>query len=285
MDWRTKSRVIGLIEKMPLPWSGRVYYLLQKHLTHSIPRSAASIESVIEYERRHLAAFAEYSPKKLPDDVFEFGAGWDLCSALVRQTLGVPHQKMVDLHHLASTWQINHVAAYLKCPPISSINDLEAMGISYVAPLDACETGYVEGSIDLITSTNTLEHIGIDDLRSILRECCRILASSGVASMFIDYSDHYSHADGTIGAHNFLQFSDKQWEAHNHPEHHYQNRLRHCDYTELFEEAGFEILESTPVVPTDPSLPTLDHRFLKYDPADLIPTSGHFVLKKRSNQA
>jgi SAM-dependent methyltransferase len=278
MDWRAKSRIIGVIERLPL--SGRIYYLLQRHVTRSIPRSASSIEGVIADEKRHLGSFRQHTCRDLPDTVFEFGAGWDLCGAIVRHSLGVKQQRMVDLNRLASTWQINHVIAYLGgAQPLAGLADLADMGITYSAPFDARETGYPDGSIDLIASTNTLEHIPQDDLRAILKEGRRILAPGGIMSMGVDYSDHYSHADGSIGPHNFLQFSEAEWEAHQH-DHHYQNRLRHKDYAQMFREAGLTILHEEEFVPKDAALPRLDSRFESYTAGELLPTSGYFVLAK-----
>lgn len=279
MDWRTKSRIIGAVENMP--FSANIYYLLQRYVTRSIPRGAESIESVIAYERRHLASFLEFTGNGSPTMVFEFGAGWDLCSAIVRHSLGVGRQQMVDLNRLASTWQINHVIEYLGGKPLKSLDDLETIGITYSAPFDARSTGFRENSVDLITSTNTLEHISPGDLETIFVECHRILAPGGIMSMLMDYSDHYSHADGSISPHNFLQFSDREWSAHNHANH-YQNRLRHKDYAEMFVNAGFRILLEEQTKPERPSLPPLDVRFEAYNREELIPTAGYFVVAKIS---
>ncbi|QSB45023.1 hypothetical protein IDJ81_02325 [Tsuneonella flava] len=109
--------------------------------------------------KKHIAAFHKYTVRSIADHVFEFGAGWDLCSALARHTLGVRKQTMVDLNRLALTWQINHVLNYISDEKISHLKDLENLGISYLAPFDARCTGLPDSSVDLICSTNTLEQI------------------------------------------------------------------------------------------------------------------------------
>jgi SAM-dependent methyltransferase len=115
-------------------------------------------------------------------------------------------------------------------------------GITYRAPCDARSTTLRTGSIDVITSTNTLEHIPPGDIRGILAECHRILADDGLLSFQIDYEDHYSFFDRRISGYNFLRYSDAAWRVWN-PDLHYQNRLRHRDYREMIEAAGFEILD------------------------------------------
>lgn len=289
MNWQLKSRMIGTIERMP--FSASIYYLVQRYVTRTVPRPSSSIDQVVANEARHLCAFRQQTGRELPHLVFEFGAGWDLCGAIVRAGLGVPKQIMGDIHRLASAWQINHVINWLDdhprmAHPLTTISNVDkhleaTTGISYRASFDARDTGFAEGSVDLIASTNTLEHIPANDIRLILRECHRILATDGVMSMLIDYSDHYSHADGTIGPYNFLQFSAADWRRHDH-NNHYQNRLRHCDFRALFKEAGFTILQDDPRLPDHPSigLPSLDEEFRQYAEKDLLPTAGHFVLSR-----
>lgn len=288
MNWKFKSRIIALIERAPM--SGQVYYFLQRFITRTIPRPFSSIEQVIRHERRHLDSYFRFTSEKIPKEVFEFGAGWDLCGSLVRHKLGVNSQRIVDLFPLASAWQINHVINYLATHDTLGtgsinlpVNDvwsdlLSKTGISYAAPCDAAFTNYKDKSIDLITSTNTLEHIPPLDIKKILAECRRILSPDGIMSMKIDYSDHYSHSDATIGPYNFLQFSEKEWAQHNHV-HHYQNRLRHSDYSKMFSAAGFKILhEEWTALPEDSILPPLDDSFKHYLPTDLMRTEGYFVL-------
>ncbi len=287
MNWRAKSLTIALVEKMP--FSGQIYYLLQRFVTRSVPRSAASIESVVKHEQRHLESFRKFTGRAMPEEIFEFGAGWDLCGAVVRHELGAPRQRMVDLNRLASAWQINHVIAYLaeranggiEPKLFKSLEDFEvATGISYAAPFDARDTGYADDCIDLIASTNTLEHIPVGDIQAILAECRRILRSDGLMSMKIDYSDHYSHADASIGPYNFLRFSEADWRTYNHSNH-FQSRLRHCDYARLFRDAGFTTLHEEAWLPEGPAtLPPLDDHFKAYDRAELLPTEGYFVLAK-----
>jgi hypothetical protein len=287
MNWRAKSLTIATVERMP--FSARIYYLLQRFVTRSIPRSAASIESVIRHEQRHLESFRAFTGKTMPAKIFEFGAGWDLCSAIVRHAMGAPRQNMVDLHPLATAWQVNHVIAYLGSREhggggepefIADVaDDLWARkGIKYLAPFDARSTGYPDRCVDLVASTNTMEHIPVREIEAILIECRRILHSSGIMSMKIDYSDHYSHADSSIGPYNFLRFPEEEWRAHNHANH-YQNRLRHVDYARLFREAGFEILHQEAARPEGgAALPPLAEQFKSYSEEDLLSTEGYFVL-------
>ena len=102
-------------------------------------------------------------------------------------------------------------------------------------------------------------------------------------SMKIDYTDHYSHTDKSIGPYNFLSFGEGAWKLLN-PRNHYQNRLRHIDYIKIFIAAGFQVIEEHYEIPEDAqaalSSIKLDKRFRKYALDELMTIYGHFVLRK-----
>ena len=124
---------------------------------------------------------------------------------------------------------------------LSSIT--KRLGITYVAPADARNTDLPTGSIDYITSTSTLEHIPPADIALILQECRRILRVGGIASMIVDYSDHYSHFDKSIGAYRFPAILNiANWKRYN-SSFHFQNRLRHPQLVGLMGASGFDVVE------------------------------------------
>jgi len=102
-------------------------------------------------------------------------------------------------------------------------------------------------------------------------------------SFIIDYQDHYSYVDSTISAYNFLKYSSKIWSLFS-PALHYQNRLRHQDYRELFERSGFKIIEERRTEGSDDDLRFLRHfpinaRFRSYHVGGLAIRNAHVVLR------
>jgi ubiquinone/menaquinone biosynthesis C-methylase UbiE len=126
----------------------------------------------------------------------------------------------------------------------------EYYGIDYRAPCDAKLTGIEPNSIDVITSTSTLEHIPLRSIQLILQECRRILRDDGLVSFIIDYTDHYAYFDSSISSYNYLKYSDTRWALFNSGLH-FQNRLRHCDYLDLFRAAAFEVVDEQHPEATD----------------------------------
>ena len=95
----------------------------------------------------------------------------------------------------------------------------------------------------------------------------------------------FSYFDSDISVYNFLQYSNKFWGFFS-PELHFQNRLRHRDYLEFFQEAGFEVLEERRVDGTAVDLETikgllLDDCFKEYSPTELAIRGSHLILRKR----
>ena len=121
---------------------------------------------------------------------------------------------------------------------------LEHYRIRYIAPLHLAGPGgspFQDDEFNACTSTSTLEHIPRHELERTLVELKRIVCRGGLISAVIDYSDHYAHTDRNIGKLNYLKFSEAQYERYNRA-HHYQNRLRHYHYVELFRQLDYEIV-------------------------------------------
>jgi SAM-dependent methyltransferase len=240
-----------------LPKAESVNYLFQRHVSRSLPASEAGFRRKLERAASHLDAYDAHGPERARDAAvfYEFGAGWDLGVQLAYWALGVDRQILVDIHSNLRFELVNKTIERLEAPAderlvrrpgaadVSSAEDLEQrFGIAYVAPRDARATGFESGSVDFVSSTNTLEHIPAADLVPILVECRRLLREDGIMSSRIDLRDHYSYFDASLSPYNFLRYSERAWRLYN-SRLLYQNRLRRTDYVRAFTDAGFEIVE------------------------------------------
>jgi len=272
-----------------------VHYLLQKHVTRTVPRP------LVDYPRYTNESFAILDV--LRDRIeageqqyFEFGAGWDLFHNLLLYCFGVQRQFLMDLTAHMRPELVNEVIRnFQRNPPRkarripdklltdAALDELrEHYGITYHAPSDARLSPLNSGSVGLASTINTLEHVPFDHLAAILHELKRICSPSARIAMQIDYSDHYSHADQSITPYNFLRFSESQWKRYN-THSHYQNRRRHSDYRTAFLNAGFRIVSENIRRPENwedllTSVP-LDGEFRAYDRMDVGITSAIFSLQ------
>jgi SAM-dependent methyltransferase len=298
MRWQHKALAQAALSR--LPGGTELYYLLQRS-TGRLPTGDEACVSIVGYAREHIIVVEQYSPRPLADATFyEFGAGWDLTVPLTFYAMGVERQMLVDVRPLLRAELINHtIEQFQRLAPrlglrrqpdklvphgrkgVAAVRDY--YGIRYLAPRDARATGLPAGSVDCITSTSTLEHVPSRDIPAILSECRRLLREDGIVSFRVDYQDHYASFDPHISIYNFLQYSERAWARYNPPLH-YQNRLRHRDYVELFERAGFTLLEERRLEPTAEDLAALARlplakRFRAYSNAELAVRGALFVLR------
>jgi SAM-dependent methyltransferase len=296
MDWRGKALAFRVLDAAPR--GDRLYYLLQKRVTKTVPRPLSPTQATARRFMDHLAAARRQAPGDLSQrTLFEFGAGWDLYGNLVAWCGGVGTQLVYDLRRWVRPDQVNTVIRHLMADPPAGAARIpratlpeddgfeaalrEHYGIDYRAPADAGATGLPDASVDLVFTTSVLEHVPEAPLRRLMRECRRLARPGAVISHVIDYSDHYAHADPAIGPYNFLRFDEAAWQAFN-PGIHFQNRLRHADYLRLFDETGFRLLEERAEQPDDALAALaglkLAARFRDRPPEELAPTLGHVVL-------
>ncbi|MCB1521836.1 MAG: class I SAM-dependent methyltransferase [Hyphomicrobiaceae bacterium] len=292
MKWQTKAAAIGLIESLPM--SDTLYYNLQRRVTKSLPRKFS--QKYLDYLDWHIKNIETHLGSCANAKVFEFGAGWDLFYNVWLYCHGVDSQILVDLKPNAKIDLINHEISRCQAlteidvprrpqRTITSLADLRSIGVTYIAPRDARDTKLDDGSVNVVLSTNTMEHVPFDQLEPILVEARRILAPGGIVSSRVDYADHYSYVDRSIGPYNYMRFSDEEWKRFN-PSNHFQNRRRHCEYVALFKKAGFEIVADERLIEYPdarvPDASELADRFKGFSNEDLRTTGGLFCARKSS---
>ncbi|HEV3112920.1 MAG TPA: class I SAM-dependent methyltransferase [Candidatus Binataceae bacterium] len=296
MNWKTKAIVQRCLSRCP--FGVQANYLLQRYVSRSLPIDHHTIKQMADIAAMHLEALSEHS-LTAPRDArcLEIGAGTDLTLPLLFYAHGVNHHTTLDIAPLARRFLVNSSIVSLRSidlplarrpdSPIEPTTLLKAglrerYGITYMAPCDARRTLLPAGSFDLITSTDTLEHIPAVDIPLILKECRRLLAPAGLLSLYVDHRDHYSYADSGISVYNFLRYSDAAWSRFNSSLQ-YQNRQRHPDYLEAADSCGFRIVKERRFGPSAADLCCLtqlelDPKFHKYALDDLGVQNSHIVL-------
>ena len=298
VNWRVKGFLFQAFDKLPL--GHQIYYQVQKRVTKTVPRRLSPTAETASCFIEHAAAMKQRWGDSLPSRrIFEFGAGWDLYGNLVLWCYGLGGQIVYDQTEYARPEEINVIIRHLAAePPPGAIriplheiatgpgwvDDLRASyGIAYGAPADAGRTPFPDSSFDAVVTTSVFEHLPPAAIERILRENARILKPDGVMLHAIDYSDHYSHSDGTIGGYNFLRFSDAAWRLYSPPIH-YQNRLRHSDYGRIFARHGLRaafVRRHVPAhAPGEISALRLHASFRDRSVEELSPTYGYFALVK-----
>jgi SAM-dependent methyltransferase len=300
MNWRYKA--LAQWGFSLIPGGNHLNYMAQTFLTHSLPFSAEYLnQAIVPIARAHIDVVERHAQRPLEHlSFYEFGAGIHLSLPLLYWCFGVQQQTVTDLRLLARPDLVNHTIELLQAigsdlrlaripakrlRPASFATDLVTYyGIDYRAPIDARDTRLPDASVDCITSTSTLEHIPRPTLTRVIAECARLLAPEGIASMIIDYKDHYSYFDRTLSDYNFLRYSDREWLLYN-PPFQYQNRLRHSDYLTIVQAANLALVEERKIDGSERNRQELlelgvYHRFASRDVLDLAVKESHLVLKR-----
>lgn len=264
--WMLKAAVQRTIAFLPA--KERVNYLFQKHVTHAVELTDQHFEWKIGHARDHVAHYKKFGKKGLSESAaFELGTGWypivpiglylcgikstcsfDIYNWMTPESQQTTLRKFEAWHNsgklqeflpdmLPERWN-SFMALKSETSAVSKQAFCQGIGLTTYLR-DARHTGLVSGSIDLVCSNNTFEHIHAPVLKTILSEFMRIcnLSEGGVMSHFIDMSDHYAHFDKTITDYNFLRYSARQWRRIDNiiqP----QNRLRFVDFQGIYNELG-----------------------------------------------
>jgi hypothetical protein len=271
-SWLLKAAVQGAISV--LPGHHRLNALLQQHVTGSLELSEATFATKLRQCGHHLARFREArGADRPPRAALELGTGWypivpvGLALAGVVETTTVDISPLVDAQRAQRTFQSFAAAiqsdrlrdALPEIDPrradaiVEAARDREPqtvdvmlarVGVSLrVGAVQA--VGLEPGSMDLLVSNNTLEHVPPAGLNELLAELGRLSAPRAVMDHFIDISDHYAHFDRSITEFNYLRYRERAWRFFNNRLQ-YQNRLRAPDYKRLIENAGFRVICEEP---------------------------------------
>jgi hypothetical protein len=289
VNWKLKCLALHVLAHVP--GSQGLHQWLQRRVTGRYLDTVT--DDFLAAYNYHVENF-----RKLPDlqgaTALEFGAGRNLITPLLLSAAGARRVLALDIERLATAEHINHVIRQLRERGVPyqggswrEIADVDAdleryYRVSYCAPGDARATGLPAGSVDFICSTSTLEHIGAADIAAILVEARRIGAPGALLSFIVDYHDHYASADPRITRFNFYRYSDAAWAWFN-PRNHFQNRLRHSDYEQLFAAAGLQPLQQRSIIPPNSQhvLQTvpLAPAFVRYSIDDMVALNGFFLLQ------
>jgi SAM-dependent methyltransferase len=161
---------------------------------------------------------------------------------------------------------------------------LKELRLVYMAPCDCRKLNLPAESVDVVTSRACLEHIPPDVLQDIFHESHRLLKAGGLACHWVDPSDHWEHQDKSLSRVNFLKYSDSwfRWTYINPIN--YQNRLRHPEYAQMLEKAGFRIVREEREV-DEASLRQLAYmqvaqRFRRFSKQDLATVDSLFLATR-----
>ena len=291
-----------------LPYSQRINYFFQKYVTKGVQLSDAYFEDRLGHAKTHIEAWEQFSGGRPLRSTLELGAGWYPVVPIALYLYGAETIRTADITLLSdaghlrttiskfleyaergrlTTWlsvrpdRLEQLRALVDGDKPADFETLaRTLHIEYLIQ-DARHLPLPDGSIDLVHSNNTFEHIYPDILIDLLREFKRVVRPGGVQSHFIDLSDHFAHFDTSITIYHFLRFSPAAWRWIDNsiqP----LNRLRITDYRRLYREAGIAVDKEVlrPGNVEELRKGSVDASFLQNTEEENAVSHGHFVSRQ-----
>jgi hypothetical protein len=232
---------------------------LQKHVTGNATRNRSGPgNKYIANFARQWVLIGEFVTDAGNARYYEFGAGADLGQNLYNYCRGLNYQWLIDIFPLLKLELVHRLISQLRAnPPPGAIR----------VPPQIAGSNFIPA---------------LKDANAV--ESRRIMTCRDVMVSTIDYRDHYSYFDKSIGIYNFLRFDAQEWEGYN-SQRHYQSRARHPQYRDIFTAAGFTIEREIIERPDDwreqlATVPVHSH-FQKSSIEDLSIAGCTFVLRPK----
>jgi len=247
-----------------LPYSQRLNYLFQKYVTKGVHLSDAYFADRLLHAKEHLDAYTKHVGSIDGKTTLELGTGWYPVVPMALFLAGADRICTTDISRLSHARHLVTTAnMFLKYAQTGELNEfiqplpervevlkqlvenqhdntfesmLEQLGIIYLVQ-DARQLPLGDGSVNLVHSNNTFEHVYPETLKALLLEFKRVTVSGGLQSHFIDMSDHFAHFDRSITIYNYLRFSDRVWALIDNSVQP-QNRFRLSEYKKLYADCG-----------------------------------------------
>lgn len=170
---------------------------------------------------------------------------------------------------------LDHV---LQARDFTEVYDL--LGFEYLVEPSGSLGAVGDASIDLVISSDVLEHVPRAAMAALISDLSRILRPGGRTAHQIVFTDHLTIYDRTVHPKNYLRYSDQQWGRWFENGVQYINRLQPSDFARMFHEAGFEIEAETTVQTCDSSQLRIAEPFRAYRTEELNIAVNRIITRK-----
>jgi SAM-dependent methyltransferase len=156
----------------------------------------------------------------------------------------------------------------------------EVLGFEYIVDASGSLRAIADGTVDLVISSDVMEHIPKQALPTLCADLLRILRPGGHVAQQIVYTDHLKIYDGSVHTKNYLRYSDRHWRWWLQNDVQYFNRLQPSDFQKAFLDKNFEIVSQEVVQTCDSSELNVDEYFGHYLREELDVAVDRLVVRK-----
>jgi SAM-dependent methyltransferase len=156
----------------------------------------------------------------------------------------------------------------------------DTLAFRYVVEPSGSLASLANGSFDLIFSSDVLEHIPSQSVKTLMQDMARVLRPGGACSHQIVPADHLCIYDKTVHTKNYIRYSDRTWRRLFENDVQYFNRLQHSEWLKEFFSAGFALVGDEIVSRADLGDMQISSRFAEYDRSDLEATVTRLAMRR-----
>jgi len=154
------------------------------------------------------------------------------------------------------------------------------LGWRYVIDAEGRLDALADNSIDLVFSSEVMEHIPASTLPRLADDLARVLTARGHVNQQIVEADHLRIYAPGMHSKSYLRFSDREWSRWFDNRVQYMNRWQHSDFVRLFRDHGFGIVEEEVANFVDTASIDIAPRWRDYDKADLDATVTRLIVRR-----
>lgn len=143
------------------------------------------------------------------------------------------------------------------------------LNITYLLSPDGRLDGIESGSVDLIISSDVLEHIPSSSITTLIADMERVLKAGGHSAHWVVPADHLRIYAPTVNGKQYMVYGEQTWKRFFENEVQYFNRVQMSDWKGHFESGGFEIRHLQVEQRGDVGSLKLAPRFSRYGQDDL----------------
>lgn len=154
------------------------------------------------------------------------------------------------------------------------------LGFTYLLAPDGSLDSIPSGSLDLVFSSDVMEHIPNASLPTLAASLGRVVRPGGLIAQQIVPSDHLCIYAKDAHRKAYLQYSDAEWSRWFENDVQYQNRWQQSDFRTLFKNAGLEVLAEAIIGRVDTTNLKIAQRWANYSRDDLDATVTRMLVRR-----
>ncbi|RYZ59066.1 MAG: class I SAM-dependent methyltransferase, partial [Proteobacteria bacterium] len=143
------------------------------------------------------------------------------------------------------------------------------LGFEYVIDPTGSLKAVPDGSLDLIISSDVMEHVPRGAIPTLMKDFMRVLKPGRMAAQQIVEKDHLTIYAPQAHPKAYLRYDERTWKRWYENDVQYVNRMQHSDFLREFKAAGFTVVAEETVATCDSSQIEIAPEFKHYTKADL----------------